>query len=57
MSEPTGNRARVLVLVLAEITSDARVLRQIDFLASEYEVVVAAFGCGRPWTTACSSSL
>jgi len=48
MSEPTVNRARVLVLVLAEISSDARVLRQIDFLASEYDVVVAAFGSRPP---------
>src|SRR4051794_9176491 len=44
MSAPAVDPARVLVLVLSEISSDARVLRQIAFLASEYDVVVAAFG-------------
>src|SRR5262245_2214296 len=37
-------RARVLVLFLGEVANVARVLRQVDFLSSDFEVVLAAFG-------------
>jgi hypothetical protein len=37
-------RPRVLVVSLSDLASDARVLRQIDFLASDYDVVTAGFG-------------
>lgn len=39
-----GARARLLVVSFSELSLDARVLRQVEFLASRYEVVVAAFG-------------
>ncbi len=37
-------RQRVLVLYLGEVGNVARVLRQAEFLAAEYDVVLAAFG-------------
>jgi hypothetical protein len=37
-------RPRVLVISLSDLASDARVMRQIDFLSGDYDVVAAAFG-------------
>jgi glycosyltransferase involved in cell wall biosynthesis len=36
--------SRVLVVSLSDLASDARVLRQIDFLRGDYDVIAAAFG-------------
>jgi glycosyltransferase involved in cell wall biosynthesis len=40
----TQVRGRVLVITLADVTMDARILRQVRFLTSEYDVVLAAPG-------------
>ena len=37
-------RERVLIVCLGEVGNDARVLRQVEFLSADYEVVLAAFG-------------
>lgn len=39
-----ARRDRVLVLSLSELALDARVLRQVEFLATRFDVSVAAFG-------------
>lgn len=43
---PRLSRHRVLVIYLGDLTHIARVLRQIEFLEREFDVVVAAFGAG-----------
>ncbi len=44
MTAPNPRRERVLIICLAEVGNDARVLRQVEFLAADHEVVLAAFG-------------
>jgi glycosyltransferase involved in cell wall biosynthesis len=41
-------RQRVLVISLSDLTMDARIRRQVQFLSSSYEVVVAAVGRSLP---------
>lgn len=42
--QPPGERPRLLVVSFSEITSDARVLRQVRLLGPDYEVTTCGYG-------------